>query len=163
MATFDGALAPTLLTDIDHVGSAVRDIEAAIGEYTRAFGITPVHRERVEDQGDDEALFAVGSSYIQPLGATGPATQAGKVLERRRQEVAPARALGRRATGGGRGVDPPRDRPAPASSGDSSDGPRPDRPSARAVEPRAGRGDPPPREALHRGRGAPFYEQRRAL
>jgi methylmalonyl-CoA/ethylmalonyl-CoA epimerase len=81
------ALAPTLLTDIDHVGIAVRDLEAAIQEYGRAFGIAPVRRERVEDQGVDEALFAIGSSYIQLLGATGPDTPVGKFLERRGEGV----------------------------------------------------------------------------
>jgi methylmalonyl-CoA epimerase len=45
--------------------------------------LEPAHRERVEDQGVDEALFDVGSSYVQLLGATGPDTPVGKFLERR--------------------------------------------------------------------------------
>ncbi len=72
-----------LLTQIDHVGIAVRDLDATVEEYSAAFGIEPVHRERVEDQGVEEALFAVGTSYIQLLGATGPDTPVGKFLERR--------------------------------------------------------------------------------
>ncbi len=82
------ALVPSgLLTDIDHVGIAVDDLESAIGDYERSFGIAPVHRERVEDQGVDEALFAVGSSYIQLLGATGPDTPVGRFLARRGEGV----------------------------------------------------------------------------
>jgi len=81
------SIPPGLLTDIDHVGIAVADLEAAIGEYESAFGIPPVHRERVEDQGVDEALFAVGSSYIQLLGATGADTPVGRFLERRGEGV----------------------------------------------------------------------------
>src|SRR6476469_5714104 len=81
------ALPTTLLIEIDHVGIAVLDLEAAIEEYGRAFGILPVHRERVEDQGVDEALFAVGSSYIQLLGATGPDTPVGKFLDKRGEGV----------------------------------------------------------------------------
>jgi methylmalonyl-CoA/ethylmalonyl-CoA epimerase len=81
------SIPPGLLTDIDHVGIAVGDLEAAIGEYERSFGIEPVHRERVEDQGVDEALFAVGSSYVQLLGATGPDTPVGRFLERRGEGV----------------------------------------------------------------------------
>jgi methylmalonyl-CoA epimerase len=42
-----------------------------------------VHRERVEDQGVDEVLFAVGDSFIQLLGALGPETPVGRYLERR--------------------------------------------------------------------------------
>ena len=83
----DESIPRGLLTDIDHVGIAVADLEAAVGEYERAFGIPPVHRERVEDQGVDEALFAVGSSYIQLLGATGPDTPVGRFLERRGEGV----------------------------------------------------------------------------
>jgi methylmalonyl-CoA/ethylmalonyl-CoA epimerase len=76
-----------VLVDVDHVGIAVRDLEAAAGEYRKAFGIEPVHRERVEDQGVDEVLFAVGTSYIQLLGATGPDTPVGRFLERRGEGV----------------------------------------------------------------------------
>ncbi len=78
---------PDLLTDVDHVGIAVNDLEAAVDEYRRAFGVEPVHRERVEDQGVDEVLFKVGTSYIQLLAALGPDTPVGKYLERRGEGV----------------------------------------------------------------------------
>lgn len=76
-----GALSSVLL-DIDHVGIAVADLEAGVKEYETALGVRPVHRERVEDQGVEEVLFAVGSSYIQLLAATGPDTPVGKFLTR---------------------------------------------------------------------------------
>src|SRR5881397_1685730 len=72
-----------LLLDIDHVGIAVADLEAAVQEYGRSFGLRPVHRERVEDQGVEEVLFAVGTSYVQLLAALGPDTPVGKFLSRR--------------------------------------------------------------------------------
>ncbi len=75
------------LTDIDHVGFAVLDLEQAAAEYEEAFGIEPVHRERVEDQGVDEVLFQVGTSYIQLLGSLGPDTPVGRFLERRGEGV----------------------------------------------------------------------------
>ena len=71
------------LTDIDHVGIAVVDLEAAIERYRRTLGVEPAHRERVEDQGVEEVLFAVGSSYIQLLGALGPDTPVGRSLATR--------------------------------------------------------------------------------
>lgn len=72
-----------MLTRIDHVGIAVSDLDAAVEHYRRTLGLEPVHRERVEDQGVDEVLFAVGDSFIQLLGALGPETPVGQYLERR--------------------------------------------------------------------------------
>jgi methylmalonyl-CoA/ethylmalonyl-CoA epimerase len=72
-----------VLTDIDHVGIAVEDLDAAVAEYGRRLGVAPAHRERVEDQGVEEVLFPVGSSYIQLLGALGPETPVGRALATR--------------------------------------------------------------------------------
>jgi methylmalonyl-CoA/ethylmalonyl-CoA epimerase len=71
------------LTDIDHVGIAVRDLDQAVATYERLLGVAPAHRERVEDQGVEEVLFGVGASFIQLLGALGPDTPMGRSLERR--------------------------------------------------------------------------------
>lgn len=70
----DGSLAgmsdaPGLLA-IDHVGIAVRDLEAAIAWYAEAFGATVTHREVVEGDGVEEALLAVADSYVQLLTPT---------------------------------------------------------------------------------------------
>lgn len=72
-----------MLDDIDHVGIAVTDLEAAVDHYRRAFGVEPAHRETVEDQGVEEVLFRVGTSYIQLLAATGPDTPVGRFLAKR--------------------------------------------------------------------------------
>lgn len=71
------------LVDIDHVGIAVEDLEASVERYRAMLGVEPVHRERVEDQGVDEVLFAVGSSFIQLLGAIGPDSPVGRSLATR--------------------------------------------------------------------------------
>jgi len=71
------------LTDIDHVGIAVENLQEAVATYERLLGVAPAHRERVEDQGVEEVLFAVGSSYIQLLGALGPETPVGRALAKR--------------------------------------------------------------------------------
>ena len=72
-----------MLEDIDHVGIATEDLAAAVEHYRRTFGVEPAHREIVEEQGVEEVLFRVGSSYIQLLGAMGPETPVGKFLSRR--------------------------------------------------------------------------------
>jgi methylmalonyl-CoA epimerase len=70
-------------TDVDHVGIAVPDLDAAVERYRRLLGAEPAHRERVDDQGVEEVLFAVGSSYVQLLGALGADTPVGRSLATR--------------------------------------------------------------------------------
>lgn len=72
-----------MLVEIDHVGIAVEDLDAAVEHYRRTLGLEPTHREVVESQGVEEVLFPVGASYIQLLGALGPATPVGRFLASR--------------------------------------------------------------------------------
>ena len=55
------------LTELDHVGIAVRDLDAVVAWYEKMFGATVAHRERIESDGVDEALIKVADSYIQLL------------------------------------------------------------------------------------------------
>jgi methylmalonyl-CoA epimerase len=71
-----------VLTDIDHVGIAVADLDAAVQRYRRSLSVEPTHREVVADQGVEEVLFAVGTSYIQLLGALGPDSPVARFLDR---------------------------------------------------------------------------------
>ena len=71
------------LIDIDHVGIAVPDLEAAVEDYRRLLGLEPSHRERVDDQGGEVVLCAVGASHGQLLGALGPDTPVGRSLASR--------------------------------------------------------------------------------
>ena len=72
-----------MLTLIDHVGIAVSDLGEAVDRYRRTLGIDPVHRERMDDQGVEEVLFAVGESFVQLIGALGPDTPVGRFLGKR--------------------------------------------------------------------------------
>jgi methylmalonyl-CoA/ethylmalonyl-CoA epimerase len=72
-----------VIVDIDHVGIAVNDLDAEVERYRRMLGVEPAHWERVEDQGVEEVLFAVGTSFIQLLGALGPDTPVGSFLAKR--------------------------------------------------------------------------------
>jgi methylmalonyl-CoA/ethylmalonyl-CoA epimerase len=73
----------SLLTQIDHVGIAVEDLDSAVERYRQTLGVEPAHRGRVESQGVEEVLLPVGTSFIQLLGALGPDTPVGRFLERR--------------------------------------------------------------------------------
>ena len=72
-----------LLTEIDHVAIAVRDLEAAIKYYQDAFGATVDHREVVESDGVEEALLKVAESYVQLLTPTTPESPVAKAIEKR--------------------------------------------------------------------------------
>ncbi|MBW3537811.1 MAG: methylmalonyl-CoA epimerase [Actinobacteria bacterium] len=73
----------SLLTEVDHIAIAVRDIEAAAGWYRDVFGAEVTHREVVESDGVEEALIKVADSYIQLLTPTKPDSPVGKFLESR--------------------------------------------------------------------------------
>lgn len=71
-----------LLTEIDHVGIVVRDLDVTLDWYRTMFGAEVIHRERIESDGVDEALIKVADSYVQllqPFTETSPLT---KYLER---------------------------------------------------------------------------------
>ena len=75
-----------MLTRIDHIGIACRDLEAAIGLYTGVFGLEVVSRETIADQGVREAMLRVagapaGGSYVQLLEPLGPDTPVGRFLD----------------------------------------------------------------------------------
>jgi methylmalonyl-CoA/ethylmalonyl-CoA epimerase len=87
-----------LLTRIDHVGIACRDLDAAIGRYEATFGLQVVSLEVNEEQGVREAMLAVGAAgasgasdasgglrpgYVQLLEPLGPDTPVGRFLARR--------------------------------------------------------------------------------
>ena len=72
-----------LLTEIDHIAIAVRDLDAAIDYYRRAFGAEVNHREIVESDGVEEALLKVADSYIQLTAATRPDSPIARSIEKR--------------------------------------------------------------------------------
>lgn len=70
------------LQRIDHVGYAVENLAEAIDYHQRLYGAEVAHRERMERDGVDEALLAVGDSYIQLLAPTRDDSPVGRFLER---------------------------------------------------------------------------------
>ncbi len=81
-----------MLTRIDHVGIACRDLEEKIAFYTATFGLAVASRERHAEQGVEEAMLVVadapaGSSYVQLLEPLGPDTPVGRFIERRGEGI----------------------------------------------------------------------------
>ena len=86
-----------LLTRIDHVGIACRDLDRAIGLYQATFGLEVVSLEVNEEQGVREAMMqagagpagvgALGVGYVQLLEPLRPDTPVGKFLARRGEGI----------------------------------------------------------------------------
>lgn len=72
-----------MLTEIDHIAIAVRDLQAALAYYESAFGATAAHREVVERDGVEEVLLKVADSYIQLLTPTREDSPVARSLEKR--------------------------------------------------------------------------------
>ncbi len=69
--------------NIDHVAIAVDDIDVAIDGYRTLFNIEVVYREVVVEQGVEEAMLAVGGSFVQLLQPLSADTPVGKFLASR--------------------------------------------------------------------------------
>jgi methylmalonyl-CoA/ethylmalonyl-CoA epimerase len=68
--------------NIDHTAIAVHDLDVALAEYERKYGIVPISVETIPDQGVREAMIAIGGSQIQLLESLEPGSAVGKFLER---------------------------------------------------------------------------------
>jgi methylmalonyl-CoA/ethylmalonyl-CoA epimerase len=59
-----------MITDVHHVGIAVRDMEAALRFYAEALGLPLVKRGEAPARGAQVALLAVGGSYLELVQPT---------------------------------------------------------------------------------------------
>lgn len=71
-----------MLTKIEHIALAVSDLDDAIRHYRDVWGLEVTHRERVEDQGVEEAMLPLGESFLQLLAPTSPDSTVARFLER---------------------------------------------------------------------------------
>jgi methylmalonyl-CoA/ethylmalonyl-CoA epimerase len=72
-----------IVSDIDHVGVAVRDLDAAVLHYGRTLGVEPAHREILEVQGVEAVFLEVGRSAIELMAPLRPDSPVGRFLDRR--------------------------------------------------------------------------------
>ncbi len=68
---------------IDHVGVAVKDIEAALAFFKKVFDVPDANIELLEDQGVRATLIEVGQTRLELLEPTGPESGVGRFIERR--------------------------------------------------------------------------------
>ena len=72
-----------MLTQIDHVGIAVADIDAALPYYVQTLKLPLVHRESVAEQGVEAALIDIGDGHVELVAPLGPDTGVAKFLAKR--------------------------------------------------------------------------------
>lgn len=71
-----------MITRIDHLGIAVRSIDAALPYYEKALGLKCAHREEVPSQMVKTAFFDVGEVHLELLEPTSPESPVAKFIEK---------------------------------------------------------------------------------
>lgn len=75
------------LREIDHVGVAVRDLDAAIAMYTQTYGLDLLHVEDNPDQGVREAMLGrgdLGGAAVQLVSPLGDDSSVARFLDERK-------------------------------------------------------------------------------
>jgi methylmalonyl-CoA/ethylmalonyl-CoA epimerase len=76
-----------MLGRIDHIGIAVRDLDAAIRIYERRLGLRAIGRERLEREGIEIAMIPIGESRIELITPLHPSSTVEKFLHDRGEAV----------------------------------------------------------------------------
>jgi methylmalonyl-CoA/ethylmalonyl-CoA epimerase len=72
---------------IEHIGIAVKDLEAANEVYTKLFGKAPYKTESVESENVSTSFFQIGESKIELLEATAPESAIAKYIEKKGEGI----------------------------------------------------------------------------
>jgi len=75
------------ITHIEHIGIAVKDLDAAITYYENVLGLKCYAIEEVADQKVKTAFFQVGQTKIELLESTDPEGPIGKYIDKRGEGV----------------------------------------------------------------------------
>ena len=72
-----------MLGKIEHIGIAVKDLEAANELYGSLLGVIPYKQENVPSEGVTTSFFKTGDSKVELLMATDPNSPIAKFIEKR--------------------------------------------------------------------------------
>ena len=72
---------------IEHIGIAVKDLEAANKTYRAVLGEEHYKTETVESEGVSTSFFKIGESKIELLAATNPESPISKFIEKRGEGI----------------------------------------------------------------------------
>jgi methylmalonyl-CoA/ethylmalonyl-CoA epimerase len=76
-----------VLTNIEHIGIAVKDLESANELYTKLLGIAPYKQEKVESENVQTSFFKINETKIELLQALSSESAIAKFIEKRGEGI----------------------------------------------------------------------------
>ena len=70
-------------TQIDHVGIAVRDLDAAVSRYQAMLGVAPTVRQTMAQDGIEAAMLDLGDTHVELIAPTRDDSAIAGFLDRR--------------------------------------------------------------------------------
>jgi len=75
------------MKSIDHIGIAVKDLEASNALFEKLLGVSPYKSEEVESERVITSFFKSGSNKIELLAATNPESPIAKFIEKKGEGI----------------------------------------------------------------------------
>lgn len=75
------------MTNVEHIGIAVKNIKEANSLYEKLLGVAPYKQEEVTSEGVLTSFFKVGSTKVELLEATHEASPISKFIEKRGEGI----------------------------------------------------------------------------
>lgn len=76
-----------MLTNVEHIGIAVKDIATSNDLFTKLFNIAPYKSESVESEGVTTSFFQINATKIELLEATNPDSAIAKFIEKKGEGI----------------------------------------------------------------------------
>lgn len=76
-----------MITSINHIGIAVKDLDTAVETYKNIFRFSAIHRETVETQKVSVASFKVGDVLIELTSPTDESSPIAKFIEKKGEGI----------------------------------------------------------------------------
>ncbi len=75
------------MKNLEHIGIAVKDLQASEELFTKLLGTAPYKREQVDSEGVTTSFFLVGNVKIELLAATRPDSPIAKFIEKKGEGI----------------------------------------------------------------------------
>lgn len=76
-----------MLTNVEHIGIAVKDITASNDLFTKLFNVPPYKSESVESEGVATSFFKINETKVELLEATNPDSAIAKFIEKKGEGI----------------------------------------------------------------------------
>ncbi len=76
-----------MLNKVEHIGIAVKNLDASNHLFTRLFGKQPYKTEQVQSEGVSTSFFMLGETKIELLQATNPDSAIAKFIEKKGEGI----------------------------------------------------------------------------